>query len=120
MDRFEEGEQPEQGAEINFGGFGFHFAVSGGSNSNTRTLGYKFHESILPLERPVYLLGEVSDSSDTLLVHQPVEKGKKFIISTKSEEELLRSAGSAIQWLLIGGIGLDAIGLVLIAIGLIR
>ncbi len=118
VDRFEQGEQQE-GGQISFGAFSFSIGAFGG-NSGTRTLGYKFTESIIPLGRPIYVLGEASDSSGALLIQKSAEKGAKFIISLKTEEELVRSAGSAVQWLLVGGIGLNAVGAVMIVMGLIR
>ncbi|MBI4318194.1 MAG: E3 ubiquitin ligase family protein [Chloroflexi bacterium] len=113
VDRFE----PAQaiGGTISFGAFSL--AIGGGGAG--RTLGYRFEESILPLDRAVYLLGEASTSSGSLAIQKPLDKGKRFIISVKSEEELMRSTGSAVMWLLAGAIGSGVVGVALVAAGML-
>nr|MDA8216722.1 E3 ubiquitin ligase family protein [Dehalococcoidales bacterium] len=70
--------------------------------SGRHTIGYKISEKIIPLDRSVYVLGEAVDSTGKVTMLKPREKGKKFLISHKSEEELVRSTGSTIRWLLVG------------------
>jgi hypothetical protein len=83
-----------------------------------RTVGYKIQESILAPERQVYVLGEVVDADGKLEIQKPREKGRKFIISVKSQAELIRSTGSAARWLLVGAAGSGALGAALLVIGL--
>ncbi len=121
VDRFEPGEVNFGGGVIAIGGFslavgGFGFREGPG----TRTLGYHFKERILPLDRRAYVLGEASDSSGRLAVQQPSERGKTFLISLKTEEELLRSTERAVQWLLYGAIGCGAAGIALVVLGLLK
>jgi hypothetical protein len=71
------------------------------------------------LERKIYVLGEVTDTSGELAIQRPREKGKKFIISLKSEEELVRGVKSTIRWTLYGAITCDLIGVVLIILGIL-
>ena len=119
VDRFEPAEAAQAGAAISFGDF--HFSLSGlGNGSGTRTLGYRFKESILPLDRRVYVLGEAVDVGDGLVIQKPRQSGRKFIISLKSEEELIRSTGSTIQWLLYGAAGCGVVGVALVVVGLVR
>ncbi len=72
-------------------------ALTGGR----RTLGYKYEEKIVPLGRPVYVLGEASDSGGQLAIRKPTKKGVHFIVSLKSEEELTRSASGATKWMTV-------------------
>ncbi|NUM80202.1 hypothetical protein HUU42_05295 [bacterium] len=89
---------------------GFSFTASSG-RGDRRILGYQFAERILPLERNVYILGEASDSSGQLTIQVPGEKGKPFLITLKSEEELARSTESAIKGLMAGAIICWVIGI---------
>ncbi|MBP7264554.1 MAG: E3 ubiquitin ligase family protein [Spirochaetia bacterium] len=77
MDRFEGSLPPEFGGP-GPGGFG--------------TLGYRIREEALTIGRRVYVLGEARDEGGRLLIQKPSGKGGRFLITTKSEEELLRSA----------------------------
>ena len=84
-----------------------------------RTIGYHTRESLLPIDRRVYVLGEAVDSADGLAIQAPGERGKQFIVSTRSEEELVGSARSATQWLLIGAAASGALGVILVAVSLV-
>lgn len=112
VDRFEP-ETSVRGGSISFGGFTLNLS-GGSSGSGRRTLGYQFNETILPLHRNVYVLGAASDSSGQLMIQKPKEKGKPFIISLKSEEELLKTATSGMTWSRVGAIACIVIGVVLI------
>lgn len=118
VDRFEPGESLGAGGTLSFGAFSISLGAGLLGQEGRRTLGYHFQESVLPLGRPVYVLGEASDSTGSLMIQHPREKGKKFIISMKSEEELVRSAESAISWMLYGAVALAVVGLVLVAVGI--
>lgn len=84
-----------------------------------RTVGYHTTESLLPIDRQVYVLGEVSDSASGLTMGAPSEKGKVFLISPRTEEELIGSARSATRGLQIGSIACGAIGAVLLVVGFV-
>jgi len=108
VDRFEPGEPPA-GGEIRFGSFTLSLGL-GAVAAGRRTLGYHFEEHVLPVNRPAYVLGEASDTTGEVVIGKPKEKGRKFIISLKSEDELIRSAESAAKgfyWaaLIVGGLG---------------
>ncbi len=113
VDRFEQ-PRPSGGLVLSFGGFSMDLGGFGGA----RTLGYRMRESVLPLDRKVYVLGEVRDSSGELAVERPREK-KRFLISLKSEEELVKSAQSAVQWLTVGAAASGIAGVVLIVVDLV-
>ncbi|MBN1525541.1 MAG: E3 ubiquitin ligase family protein [Spirochaetales bacterium] len=95
---FEPGEV--SGPSLSFGGLTIALSGLGGSAA-TRTLGYRYEEDIIPIGRDLYVLGEASDSGGELAIQKPTDKKQKFIISVKSEEELVRSATSAMTALLV-------------------
>lgn len=116
VDKFES----NTGGVITLGGFSFDVGSTVGQMlSDSRTLGYRFRESILPIGRRIYVLGEVADSTGTVQIQKPSAKGK-FIISLKSEEELVRSTKSTIQWLLVGAVVSGVAGLGLVVAGLLQ
>jgi hypothetical protein len=67
-----------------------------------RTLGYKYEEQIVPVGKPIYVLGEASDAGGQLAIRKPTKKGTSFIVSLKSEEELTRSAAGTATGLTVG------------------
>jgi hypothetical protein len=83
------------------------------------TLGYRFEEKILPLDRPVYILGAASDSTGQLMIQDPGGISR-FIISLKSEEQLVRSTSRSLKFLMIGAAILGLAGLVLLVLGLAK
>ena len=103
VDRFERGDVHQGGGSVSIGDF--RIALGGASfglGAGTRTIGYRLRENILPLDRRVYVLGKATDSPGQLTIQASHENGGRFIISLKTEEELLRSTASAVRWLLIG------------------
>ncbi len=101
VDRFE-AQNSVAGGTISFGGFSFSLGGTADAG-NRRTLGHRFHEEILALNKRVYVLGNATDMSGELMIQKPREKGQ-FIISTKSEEELMASSQSGMKWSLIGAV----------------
>jgi hypothetical protein len=117
VNRFEP-ETAVSGGKISFGKFSF--SLSGMETAGgRRTLGYHFSETILPLNRRVYVLGAASDSSGQLRIQKPREEGQ-FIISLKSEEELLKSSQSGMTWSLVGAIACFVIGVILIIVNFLQ
>ncbi|MBN1412492.1 MAG: E3 ubiquitin ligase family protein [Spirochaetales bacterium] len=111
--RFQPGEL--SGPSIQIGGFTLNLgSISLGSGR--RTIGYEYEESIIPLNRDIYVLGEAVDTNNDLRLLKPSEKGKKFIISVKSEEDLMRGIQGAITGLLIAGLISGIGGVVLLVL----
>jgi E3 Ubiquitin ligase len=83
-----------------------------------RTIGYRYTESILPIDAPVYVLGTVQDGGG---IGAPAsgEKGHRFVVSHRSEEALGQSLGKTVLWLGVGGIASLVLGVVLLVIGLL-
>jgi hypothetical protein len=57
-------------------------------------LGEKKTETIIPVNVPVYVLGEATDAMGRTVIAMPLE-GDSFIVSMKSEEELTESSNSS-------------------------
>ena len=55
------------------------------------TLGYRMLEKTIPLHQPLYIIGEAYKRGDALYIGAPADKQKPFIISSKSEAEVLKS-----------------------------
>ncbi|MDQ3924927.1 MAG: E3 ubiquitin ligase family protein, partial [Actinomycetota bacterium] len=89
------------GATLNLGG-------------GERTIGYRYTESILPVDAPVYVLGTVQESGE---IGPPPsdEAGHRFVVSHRSEGALFRSLGKTVMWLGVGAIGAFVLGVVLLA-----
>lgn len=104
------------GPSVTVGGFTLQVGVGLGGK---RVQGYHYTESILPLDSQLYLLGEATDTSGELTVQKPREK-KPFIISLKTEEELVRGAQGSMRWYLYGAIAAFVIGAVFIVIKILR
>lgn len=75
---------------------------------------YHFEEEALAVGSEVYVLAEATDESGELRLQKPRSRGR-FLISIKSEEELLRSARLLLSGLLAGAALCGVIGLILLA-----
>ena len=87
--------------------FGINFSVPTG----TRTLGFRYEERIIPAGHPLYVVGEVRKSGGELSIGRPSEKGKPFIVSVKSEEEVIGSMEGSAKTTMYFGYVLIAIGI---------
>ncbi|MBU0937090.1 MAG: E3 ubiquitin ligase family protein [Spirochaetes bacterium] len=86
LSRFEQG---KSGASVTIGGMSFNFGgLSGGRN----TLGYRLEEWGIPVGKTLYILGEATDKDGQLHLAKPETKGQRYLISVKSEEQLVKAA----------------------------
>jgi hypothetical protein len=109
VNRFERNTGGE-GPSVSLGGATIH--LGGGE----RTLGYRYTETILPVDAPVYVLGAVHEGGG---VGSPLsgEGGQRFVVSHRSEEALGESLGKTALWLGVGGIAAIAVGAILLVVG---
>ena len=115
-DRFEPGEP--RGPTLSLGRWRFDLgglAVVGGR----RTVGYRYQEKIVPVDRRIYVLGEASDRSGHVVIGKPTAKGAPFLVSTKSEEALIKSARTAARWLVVGTAVAALAGAVMVVLGVL-
>ena len=98
--KFEKGEPSSNGdVSMKIKGFSISF---GSSNNGLRTIGYRYSEAGILMGANLYLAGDANDRDGRLEISLPRDKKSQFILSVKSEEELLRSLSSAAKGLKIG------------------
>ncbi len=102
------------GGELGTISFGkFSMAINPGNGR--RITGYHYVEHILPVGERLYVLGEASDRDDGKLAFRAsLEKGKPFIVSVRSEEEIakgLETSAKIMEWI---GYALIAVGAALV------
>ena len=111
----------DAGSQLSLRVGGFSLAVGGRMHgSQRRTIGYRFVERVLPLDRAVYVLGEVADTSDGLVLRAATGEQGPYVISLKSEAELIQAKQSSAKWLRIGAIVSGVAGIALAVIGLLK
>jgi hypothetical protein len=111
VSRFEPGET--HGDQLRIGSLNIAIGALG---SGRRTIGYRYEEDLVPVGKDIYVLGEANDRGGALAVSKPERKDAKFIISLKSEEQLVRGAKGAVTGLGIGAIAALAVGAVLVVL----
>mgnify|MGYP000524530011 CR=1 FL=1 len=75
-----------------------------------RTLGFRMTEEVIPIGHSLYVLGEAYLQSGELYIGKPLDGKKPFIVSVKSEAELIESNKFASTLSLVGGIVLAVLG----------
>ena len=127
VDRFEQPNAIEQmsggNLVLNHGGFRLSVSTGGLLGGSSRTVGYKFIERILPVGAPLYAIGEVADTDDEGgVLRAPAEDAKKrpFLLSTKTEEELVRASKKSSAIMRIVAAVLAAGGVALVVLGALR
>jgi E3 Ubiquitin ligase len=83
-----------------------------------RTIGYRYTESILPVDEPVYVLGTVQDGG-TIGAPRSGDEGHRFVVSHRSEEAHTQSLGKTALWLGVGGAASLVLGVVLLVVGIL-
>lgn len=78
------------------------------------TLGFKMTEKTIELNQKLYVIGEAFLSGGEIHIGKPKDSKKPFIVSTKSEEELINSSDRNALFSLVGGIAAAAAGVALI------
>lgn len=103
---------------LSFGDFSVD--IGGLTGTGRRTIGYRYVESILPIDRQIFVVATASDADQDLVLHQPTEPDRAFIISLKPEEVLTRATQQAINYSLYGMITSFSSGALLLLVGLLR
>lgn len=78
------------------------------------TLGFKMMEKTIELDQKLYVIGEAFLSDGEIHIGKPKDPKKPFIVSTRSEEELISSSDRNALLSLAGGIAATVIGAALI------
>lgn len=91
------------------------------NNHHSTTKGYRYIEDIIPNHVRLYILGQTYERHGELVVMHPAEDNNvEFIISTKSEEELIRDTNVSATLSIIGGVLLLLGGIALIVYGAVN
>jgi E3 ubiquitin ligase len=83
-----------------------------------RTIGYRYTESILPVDESIYVLGAVQEGGVIGAPHAD-EKDHRFVVSHRSEEAHTQSLGKTALWLGVGGAASLVVGVVLLVVGIL-
>jgi hypothetical protein len=119
VDRFESYQNQTQ---LSVGSFRFQISPQGLARSGSgdkRILGYQYNEWILPLDIPVYVLGEIDDGDGTLTIGKPSQEDHKFLITHKSEEALIADKEAEMRDQNIASIVCLGLGIVALIVGLV-
>jgi len=108
MDRFERGTAGAGG--ITLGGLTVNLG------ERERTIGYRYVESVLPVDAPVYVLGTVHQDGE-IGAPPPGEEGQRFLISYRSEEQLEKKFRRDAFVLALIALGLFVFGAIFVAVG---
>lgn len=85
-----------------------------------RLLGYKQVEKTIPLLSRLYVLGEAYMENGQIYIGRPRDNSKPFIVTTKSEEELVKNKQTAVKTYLFGGIAAALIGIIMVIAGIVK
>ncbi len=111
------------GGMLSYGSFSLVLGEGGGGQR--RTLGYRYQESVLPLDRPVLVVGTASDSqraalggdrAGTVTIEKPTQPDQPYIITLKTHEAVTKSVDQSAQmafWSMVGCFGLGVLLLLL-------
>src|ERR687889_1687621 len=83
-----------------------------------RTIGYRYTETILPVDEQVYVLGSVQEGG-TIGASPSDSKDHRFVVSHRSEEAHTQSLGKTALWLGVGGAASLVLGVVLLVEGVL-
>lgn len=76
------------------------------------TLGFKMTEETIEPNQNIYVIGEAFKVGDTIHIGKPMDNKKPFIVTTKSEEDVINSSNQKALTMLVGGIIAIIIGII--------
>ncbi|MBD3636790.1 MAG: hypothetical protein HUJ25_05555 [Crocinitomicaceae bacterium] len=116
LTKFEKGDNPRSGLNVNLGGLNLNI----GGKNDYRSIGYDYTEYGIKIDSDLYVLGDANDRDGELRISSPQDKKQPFIVSTKSEDELVSGLGSSIKGLKIGAYICWGLGAVAIIVGALK
>ena len=90
------------------------------NGTNSKTIGYRYEESMIPIGQPLFVLGDANDRNGKLMVSAPVLKENPFIVSTQTEDEIRKAIKRSAANTKIGGIIAVVIGVGLCIYALLK
>lgn len=82
--------------------------------NNYRIIGYKKIEEAFRLNCPLYVFGDAYMLNDKIYIGPPKDSSKPFIVTSKSEEQLVKSKKNSKLFSIIGGAAAIVIGIAVI------
>ncbi|MBD2233006.1 E3 ubiquitin ligase family protein [Phormidium tenue] len=85
-----------------------------------RTLGYRYRETVLPLDRPLLVVGMASDRTGTIAIEKPAQDDQPYIITLKSHEAITKSVDQSAKiafWSMVGCLGVGVVLLLAAIVG---
>ncbi|MBW4482394.1 MAG: E3 ubiquitin ligase family protein [Tildeniella torsiva UHER 1998/13D] len=95
------------GGMLSFGPFSLALGEEG-SGGSRRTLGYRYRETVLPLDRALLVVGMASDRTGTIAIEKPAQDDQPYIITLKSHEAITKSVDQSAKiafWSMVGCFG---------------
>lgn len=77
------------------------------------TLGFKMTEETIDANQQLYVIGEAFKVGEKIHIGKPQDSKKPFIVTTKSEEDLINKSNQTAMFSLIGGLVAIVIGIVM-------
>ena len=77
------------------------------------TLGFKMVEQTIDADQSLYVIGEAYRVGNEIHIGKPQDKKRPFIVTTKSEEDLINTSHQNANYLLIGGIIAIVLGIIM-------
>lgn len=77
------------------------------------TLGFKMTEETIEANQQLYVIGEAFKVGNEIHIGKPQDAKKPFIVTTKSEEDLINKSNQTAMFSLIGGLVAIVIGIVM-------
>jgi hypothetical protein len=87
------------------------------NNNSTRSTGYIEIERHLKAGENLFVVGELHDREGAPKITKPQDKKETFVVSTKSEEDVIKGMESQVKMLFYGGIALAVVGALVIVAG---
>lgn len=84
------------------------------SRFGAETLGFKMTEKTINANQSLYVIGEAFRVGNQIHIGKPQDNKKPFIVTTKSEEDLVNKSTQNAMFALIGGIVAIGIGIVML------
>lgn len=83
---------------------------------NPDTIGHKIEEKAIEVNQDLYVIGEAYKDGEKIHIRKPLDNKKPFIVTTKSEEELIKSLKKTSIIQLIASIVLIIAGIIVFVI----
>ncbi len=82
------------------------------SRFGAETIGFKMIEKTIEANQNLYVIGEAFRVGNVIHIGKPMDNKKPFIVTTKSEEDLVNTSNRKSLILLVGGIAAIIIGII--------